>query len=75
MLVVREVYADGHSGLTEEHLNYIRAMANRIGFSVVGQAGNPLGSVALIRLPISIRNPVFQALLEDESSSPLGEDR
>jgi hypothetical protein len=73
MLVVREVYADGHADLTPAHLDYIRDMANRIGFAVVGQTGNPLGSVALIRLPISMRNPVFQVLVDDDVPGLLGE--
>jgi hypothetical protein len=67
MLVVREVFAEGHAGFTREHLDYIREMANRTGFSVIEPAPKS-DDVATIKLNVRMTNPVFKALIEDHLS-------
>ena len=64
MLIVREVYPDGHEGLEDEHLEYLRSMANRVGFSVVGDEPGTLPAVVTIQLHVAMTNPVFDALVE-----------
>jgi hypothetical protein len=64
MIVVREVYGDGHDGLSREGLEYIRDMANRVGFERIDDGSEP---VALIRLSISMDNPVFRVRLERDA--------
>jgi hypothetical protein len=61
LLTVREVYGDGHDRLSQEHLDYIRDMANRVGFTRIDDGSEP---VAVIRLNISMVNPVFTVMLE-----------
>jgi hypothetical protein len=68
MLEVREVLAEGHAGFTQAHLDYVRDMANRSGFTILGR---PVGkaAIATIRLNVAMTNPVFKARIEEGSAS------
>lgn len=63
MFVVREVYDDGHDHFRQEHLDYVRDMANRVGFTRINDENEPL---AMIRINFPMANPVFKARLEEE---------
>jgi hypothetical protein len=65
MVVVREVYNDGHGHFRQEHLDYVRNMANRVGFTRLNDESEP---VAVIKINFPMANPVFRARLEEEAS-------
>ncbi len=65
MLVVKQVFPDGHANMTDNHLSYVRDMANRIGFTVISRGGDIFPSEGLIRLHIEMTNPVFRVSLND----------
>jgi hypothetical protein len=53
---VIEVYADGHDDLEDEHLRYVRDMANRVGFTVIDRYDEGL---ARIQIEAPMSDPVF----------------
>ena len=69
MLMVREVFAEGHDHFTGDQLNYVRSMANRVGFTVVNSAAEAFPAVVEIHLNVGMTNPVFKALVEDTVST------
>ena len=75
MLTVTTVYREGHENLNQEQLNYVRTMANRSGFSVLGGAEPGARSVVQIRLNVPMTDPVFKALVEDTPSPAPAERR
>ena len=64
-MVVQEILASGHRDMKPAQLDYIRDMANRVGFSILDVAPG-LGQDAFkIVLKIPMNDPIFIARLRD----------
>jgi len=65
-LIVKEILPDGHEGLSQAALLYMKSMADRHGFILL-EPGEPQPGVP-VRIEINyplLRDRIFLALLED----------
>lgn len=61
VMTVEEILRNGHSDLGPGQLEYVRDMANRVGFVVLEALPHLGPDVVQICLRISMRNPMFVA--------------
>jgi len=64
-MVVEEILKEGHTNLASAQLDYVRDMANRVGFKVLEPVTELGPDVARICIQISMNDPVFIARLSD----------
>lgn len=61
---MKEICREGHEDLGREHLDYIKEMANRVGFSVLCPRPDVAPTAHEIKINIAMRDDVFVALLD-----------
>ena len=69
-MIVEEILKDGHANLAAAQLEYVRDMANRVGFTVLESLNSRGPNVVKIRLQISMTDPVFVARLASKQCAP-----
>lgn len=62
-MIVEEIFRHGHTNLGDAQLEYVRDMANRVGFTVLEPLATFGPDVVRIRIQISMTDPVFVARL------------
>ena len=69
MQFVSEIRPQGHEELTAEQRAALVEVANRTGFSVLGEEPGPSQPLYRIKLHVSMTNPYFLARLEERAAA------